>query len=172
MLNVEEEAQRIGQLYRQMTGTEPRLVDPPLSPIPPDANPEQYVRDNLSRLQQVLRQVASPRLPTHTPRLTVFENEREWRGVFDIPGVNRADVTANISHGVLRLTATRGVLTSVDPSRPVYSETSPCRFERIVPLPTSVRAETASARLENGVLTIRLTKESSTARQDLSIEVL
>jgi hypothetical protein len=51
MLNVEEQTTRLEQLYRQFTGSEPKRSDQPIAPIPPESNPEQFVQENLQKLQ-------------------------------------------------------------------------------------------------------------------------
>src|SRR5215470_12873886 len=55
MLNVEEQTTRLEHLYRQLTGSDPKRADQPIAPIPPESNPEQYVQENLQRLQLALQ---------------------------------------------------------------------------------------------------------------------
>ncbi|MFZ5471079.1 MAG: Hsp20/alpha crystallin family protein [Myxococcota bacterium] len=173
MFNVDQQTARVEQLYRQLTGMEPRRHERPSAPIPPDANPEQYVQENLQRLEAALQSLpAAGGLPTFAPRVSVFETEQEWRCAAELPGVKRGDLVVQVLHGVLRLSALRAWPgANGEPPRPTYAEALPCRFERSVPMPLGARTESADARLENGILTVKVVKDPAAIRRDLKIEV-
>ena len=79
------------------------------------------------------------------------------RFVTDLPGIAEDDVKLVLENEVLSLEATR---TNVPPEgyALVRSERRPLQFSRAVELPCAVRAEAVTAKLEDGVLTVRLPK--------------
>jgi len=179
MFNVEEQTTRLEQLYRQMTGSEPkRNADPPVAPIPPDANPEQYVQENLQKLQTALQSLGisaglpHPGLPVLSPRVALLEDKDNYRIVVELPGVRKEDLTVEVARGVLQLSATRGFPGADGRSeRAVYTEVVPCRFERLLPLPPFVKFDSGEGKLENGLLSLRLQKDPSAIHRDFKVEV-
>ena len=178
MFNVEEQTTRLERFYKQITGAEPkRTGDAPIAQIPPEANPEQYVQENLQRLQSVMHSVGYSAangavLPTLLPRIAVFEERDEYRFAVELAGVKKPDLSVQITQGVLRISAIRNWpgMNGESP-QPVYAEMGPCRFERAIALPAFVKFDSADARLENGILTIKCQKDPSAVRRDLKIEV-
>ena len=173
MLNVEQEIARVEHLYRQITGSEPKRSDRSVAPIPPDANAEQVVEENLRRLASALQ--ASTQLaeiPAVLPRIALFESDAEWRCAVELPGVRRNDLTVQVTQGVLRLAAVRPLPGADDGAlRPTYAEALPCRFERSIPLPGLARFDALDARLDNGILVIRCPKDPAAVRRDVKIDV-
>lgn len=181
MFDVEEQTKRVEKVYRQIVGSDPkRGSDPPIAPIPPDANPEQYVQENLQRLQAVLQGTGispiapglGPAFPTFAPRVALFEDKQDWTCAVELPGVKKSDLNVQITQGVLRISAHRswpGI--NGEPQRPIYFETMPCRFERSLPVPPFSKCDSAQAKLESGVLTVRCQKDISAVQKDLKIEV-
>jgi HSP20 family protein len=179
MFNVEEQTTRLEQLYRQITGWDPRRrSDQPIAPIPPEVNAERYVQDNLQRLNAVLEIAGlpstgvKPPLPTATPRVSLFEDKDDYFIVAELPGVKESDLSAQITQGILRITATRswpGV--ESPPQRVLYAEAGPCRFERLIPLPPFMKFDSGEGRLKKGILTLKLPKDQSAIRKDFNIEV-
>jgi len=179
MFNVEEQTTRLEQLYRQMTGSEPkRNTDPPVAPIPPDANPEQYVQENLQKLQIALQSlgisegVPRPGLPVVSPRVALLEDKDNYRIVVELPGVKKENLTVQVAQGVLQISATRGLPGADGRSeRAVYSEVFPCRFERLLPLPPFVKFDSGEGKLETGLLSLQLQKDPSAIHRDFKVEV-
>ncbi len=178
MLNVEEQTTRLEQLYRQMTGSDPKRSDQPISPIPPESNPEQYVQENLQRLQLALQGLGVPSissiatLPSVPPRIAIFEGKDDYRIAVELPGVKKSDLNVEITQGILRIRATRGWPgANGETQRPIYAETMPCVFERAFPMPPFVKFDTGQGKLENGVLNLRMQKDPSAIRKDVEIEV-
>jgi HSP20 family protein len=176
MFNIDEQTSKIERLYRELSGQEPKRSERPVAPIPPDANPEQYVRENLQRLEVALRGMGGMAqglaMPVLTPRMAIFETEQEWKCVVEMPGVSKSDLSLQINQGVLRISATRGLPGLTEQSaRPVYSELAPCRFERSLVIPAYVKFESVDARLENGILNVRCQKDPSALRKDVKVEV-
>jgi HSP20 family molecular chaperone IbpA len=171
MQNIDEQLKQVEGIYRQVTGAEPKRSEQPITPIPPDANPEQYVQEKLNQLQAAViggTAGTAAALPVVAPRVALFESEREWRCLVELPGVKKSDLTIQAIQGQLRISALR----LLGGERPVYTELSPCRFERTLPLPPSTRDDAYDARLEGGILAVRCTKDPIGSRRNVKIEVV
>jgi len=178
--NVDQEIARIEGLYRQLTGSEPRRGDVPFAPIPPEANAEHFVRENLARLQQVLVSAknevgamgaTAPQQQTaaFAPRVAVLENENEWACDIDVPGVERSDLHVQVQLNSLLVTGLRR--DSANGLKPVHVETANGRFDRVLPLPLGVDTESATAKLDRGVLNISFKKNARAAQRDIRVDV-
>jgi HSP20 family molecular chaperone IbpA len=87
-----------------------------------------------------------------------------------LPGVEKADLSVQVAAGMLEIGARRRGI-AVDGFRPVYVETTPVRFARVIPLPPTVKTDVARATLDRGLLTVRLAKESVAPRRSVPVEV-
>jgi HSP20 family molecular chaperone IbpA len=171
MQNIDEQLKQVEGIYRQVTGAEPKRSDQAITPIPPDANPEQYVQEKLNQLQAAMiggTVGTAAALPVIAPRIALFESEREWRCLIELPGVKKSDLMIQASQGQLRISALR----LLGGERPVYTELLPCRFERTLPLPPSAKEDSCDARLEGGILAVRCTKDPIGSRRNVKIEVV
>lgn len=171
MQNIDEQLKQVEGIYRQVTGVEPKRSEQPITPIPPDANPEQYVQEKLNQLQAAMiggTAGTAAALPVVAPRIALYESEREWRCLVELPGVKKSDLTIQATQGLLRISALR----LLGGERPVYTELYPCRFERMLPLPPSAKEDSCDARLEGGILTVRCTKDPIGSRRNVKIEVV
>ena len=88
------------------------------APIPPEADAESFVRENMQRLDVAMRGLdttarvaptAMGAAPMVTPRLNVWENEKEWCCSFDMPGTEKGQISVQVHHGMLRVEAVRHV---------------------------------------------------------------
>ncbi len=82
----------------------------------------------------------------------VQEDDKAWTVTLDLPGVAREDLSVNIEGSIARIE------TSAEAKR---------TFKAAYELPQDIDAETSTAKLENGVLTLTLARKVpvSTARQ-------
>jgi HSP20 family molecular chaperone IbpA len=173
---VEQQIARLETLYQQLTGKKFKPSSPPAAPIPPEADPESYVLENLQRLQAALSGfVARPTgigvAPQTLPlRLNVLESEKEWICQFEVPGIPKEDISIQSTAGMLRVSCLRRG--EANGHRPVHLELMPARLERTVPVPQMAKAATAQARLERGLLTIRFEKGAAPpSTKEINIEV-
>lgn len=175
--NVDHEIARVEGLYRQLTGSEPRRGDVPFAPIPPEANAEHFVRENLARLQQVLVSAhtehnnagAMPQHAAFAPRITVLESETEWACEIDVPGVERSDLHVQVQLNKLLVAGLRR--DGVSGLTPVHVETNNGRFDRVLPLPIGVDTESASAKLDRGVLNVKFQKNAKSTQRDIRVDI-
>jgi HSP20 family protein len=87
----------------------------------------------------------------------------------DLPGIDKEDVDISVTEDQLCVTAERREEKEEAEKEYHKRERSYTSFERVVELPTAVKADEASAKLENGVLEITLPKEIVTTRKKVNI---
>ncbi|MBS2014507.1 MAG: Hsp20/alpha crystallin family protein [Deltaproteobacteria bacterium] len=106
---------------------------------------------------------------TFRPRVDVLESASEYLVVADMPGVTREAIDVKFENGALTLTGRRAEESHEGASTTLTQEQRIGSFERAFAMPEDVDAEKISAELANGVLSVRLPKQS--AKQPRKIEV-
>ena len=103
--------------------------------------------------------------------MDVEERDDRIRLSFEIPGVDRDDVSVTVENGVLTVSgekkSERETSEGVDGSRVVERRYG--RFERSLALPQSVDPDRVSGRYENGVLVLDLPKSAESRRRTIEI---
>ncbi|MBX3187953.1 MAG: Hsp20/alpha crystallin family protein [Labilithrix sp.] len=89
------------------------------------------------------------------PRVDVYESEREYLVVADLPGVAKEAVEVHFEGGELRLEARRE---STAAGTPILEEYRAADYRRAFAMPDGIDAEKIEAQLEKGVLTVSLPK--------------
>ena len=164
---------KIEQLYQSVTGREaPPTGEAPYAPIPPEKDPQQHVEEQLDRLLGALssgRGMAVPR--TWTPCISVLESTKEVVFCVDLPGVSRDAVTLSLTQGWLEVSGERHL-----PSSPAgndlqlrWVEGFVGPFRRVVPLPQGAQADRLEAKLQNGILEIRIPRNIAASQKTITI---
>ena len=96
--------------------------------------------------------------PTWRPAVDVFEREREFIIVVDVPGLDADQVDVQLQGRRLIVSGERPPTEKPGQSICHVMERSQGAFERRIHLPTPVDAERIEAKCRNGVLTIRIPK--------------
>jgi len=147
----------VERVYQTLTGgPPPPLAEEAYAPIPVERDPGEYVSQHFEQLIEALQQPAPSRHTSWSPPLTAWENERELVLHVDLPGVKRQDLELSLDADVLSVRAKRP--TEPDGARMRWNERPLGFFERRVVLPSRVDGSEPSARLEDGVLEVRLAK--------------
>jgi HSP20 family protein len=97
-----------------------------------------------------------------TPAADIYESENEFLVHIDVPGVASDTIDVQALGAELTVRAQQSPAT-------VDTEAAITAFERVVQLPGEVDASTASARVENGVLEIRIQKSPSARRTKIPV---
>lgn len=97
-----------------------------------------------------------------TPAADIYENENEFLVHVDVPGVRPDTIDVQALGTELTVRAEQAPA-SVDTAAMITA------FERVVQLPGEVDATTASARVDNGVLEIRIQKSPSARRTRIPV---
>lgn len=107
-----------------------------------------------------------------TPRVDVSETDKEVRVSAELPGMDEKDITVELDDAAITIRGERKEEKEEKGKNWYTREQSYGAFHRIVPLPTSVNAEKASARFKKGVLTVTVPKreEEQAKRKAIRIE--
>lgn len=106
------------------------------------------------------------------PPMDIEDQEDLVRVSFEIPGVNRDDVTVTVENGVLTVAGEKRFerTSGEERSGPYSVERRYGRFERSLSLPQSVDGDKVSAQYENGVLTLELPKSAESRKRKIAID--
>ena len=94
------------------------------------------------------------------PRESFHESDKAWILRLDLPGFRKEDITLTVAGRTLQVAA------ETPPERPFGG-----KFERHWKLGDDIDAAAISARLENGVLELTLSKRSQVVPQSTTIEI-
>ena len=93
-----------------------------------------------------------------TPAIDIKEEENKLLITTDLPGINKEDIEINLKEDMLEISAKTGKETETEEEGYIRKEREYTHFYRAVHLPTSVKEDGSTAKIENGVLTITLPK--------------
>jgi HSP20 family protein len=113
---------------------------------------------------------ARPSAQTYSPLVDVFEDEAAIVVRAELPGVAAEAVSVTVEKNVLTLEGERKLARGEKES--IHRiESSYGKFRRVFTLPKSVEAEAIEAKLEHGVLTVRLPKRAETQPRKIAVKV-
>jgi len=92
------------------------------------------------------------------PAMDVWETDGEIVYAFDLPGIPKETVSIEFENGVLTISAERERSAEVTADRLYRYERRYGSFSRTIGLPQGVTEEQISARFDNGVLEVHVTK--------------
>jgi HSP20 family protein len=107
-----------------------------------------------------LKKNAEPQYVDAVPAVDVYENDKEILILVDLPGLTADQLKLELDNHRLDLEA-RQV--------PAYGQAYPKRFHRSFRVPETVDAAKVGARLNAGVLELRLTKSELKAPQRIAV---
>jgi HSP20 family protein len=122
--------------------------------------------EEIRRTQERLNQLFEDFMPMEewggrkvfTPAIDIKEEENKLVVTTDLPGINKEDIEINLKEDMLEISAKSGKEKETEEEGYIRKEREYTRFYRAVRLPTSVKEEGSTAKIENGVLTIMLQK--------------
>lgn len=100
------------------------------------------------------------------PLVDVFENDAEYLIVADVPGATKESIEVHYHDGELALEARRGPVTT---GKSLGEERRRADYRRVFAMPDGIDAEKIEAKIDAGVLRLRLPK--SQAQRTRRIEV-
>ena len=171
---VEQTIGRMEQLYQNLTGSAPPRSEAPYAPIPAERDPAEHVEKQLNRLLTLLGELGGEARPvpltSWTPAMSVWESHTEIRICVDLPGVPRDRVQVTAQGKLLTISGTRDVPKN-DDFRLHSSEAPIGLFRRTVFVPGGMRETEPRAEMKDGVLEIRIQKESSQVTTPRTVRV-
>jgi HSP20 family protein len=93
-----------------------------------------------------------------TPSIDIKEEENKLLVTTDLPGINKEDIEINLKEDMLEISAKTGKEKETEEEGYIRKEREYTHFYRAVHLPTSVKEDGSTAKIENGVLKITLPK--------------
>ena len=161
---IEETITRIEQLYQSLTGRAAPRGEVPYAPIPAEKDPAEHVEKQLNQLLTLLGELGGEVRPlpltSWTPAMSVWESHTEIRICLDLPGVPRDHVQVTAQGKILTISGSRPAPKSED-YKLHSSESAIGPFRRTVYIPGGMRETEPRAEILDGVLEIRIQKESS-----------
>ncbi len=161
-VELEETIGRVEKLYRAVTGRDAPAGEAVYAPIPVERDPGEYVEEQLGRLLQLLGEEGRPAAPAPvwTPPVTVSESGPEILIQMDLPGVARDQVAVTLHGNVLTISGTRPAPSSSDRSLRL-AECPHGPFRRSLVLQKARRGAEPNARMKDGILEIRIARDTS-----------
>ena len=105
-----------------------------------------------------------------SPALDVAESGSGYKVALDLPGVGKDDIKVTIDGRRVSVSAqAQREETKKEGERVIYRERSASSFARSFTLPEPIDQEASSAKLDNGVLTIELTKKRNGGARRLTV---
>jgi len=102
--------------------------------------------------------------------IDLVEHDGEFVATVDLPGFEREDVDLRVSDHTLHLEAEHDEATEESEEDYLRRERRHQSVQRSVRLPEEVDKEAVTARMKNGVLTVRLPKAESEETHEIEIE--
>ena len=93
-----------------------------------------------------------------TPAIDIKEEENKLLVTTDLPGINKEDIEINLKEDMIEISAKTEKEKETEEKGYIRKEREYTHFYRAVRLPSSVKEEGSTAKIENGVLTITLPK--------------
>jgi len=113
------------------------------------------IKEKQNSLERTLTEYAS-NLP-NKPHTDIIEEENQLTVITDLPGFKRQDIKIGITEDTIEITAQKDDI-ETDGKNFIKMERNHLKVNRIINLPTKIKSTEASAKLENGVLTVILPK--------------
>jgi HSP20 family protein len=161
-MELDEAIGQVSQLYRTLTGREMPTSDAPYAPIPAEKDPVQYVQEQMDRLLGLLNgpSPASGNTTPWAPPITIYESATEIVVAMDVPGATRDRVDVHLEGGMLVVSGHRGPTLS-DGQSLRHAEVRFGAFRRVVPLPPGLLTIDMTARIDHGVLEVRIPRDGA-----------
>ncbi|HHV25372.1 MAG: Hsp20/alpha crystallin family protein [Methanosarcina sp.] len=135
--------------------------------------------EEIRRTQERLNQLFEDFMPMEewgggkvfTPAVDIKEEEDKLVVTTDLPGINKDDIEINLKEDMLEISAKTGKEKETEEEGYLRRERAYTQFYRAVRLPTSVKEEGCTAKMENGVLTITMPKmQLEESKKKIAIE--
>ncbi len=161
---------KVNHLYRAVTGREMPMSETPYAPIPAERDPVQHVQEQMDRLIGLLgpTTTATSTPVPWSPPIAVYESPSEVVVAVDVPGTSRDRVGVHVESGALVISGKRAP-SPANGETLRHAEVRFGDFRRVVPLPFGLRTAEMTARLEGGVLEVRIPRDGANGVRQVSV---
>ena len=128
----------------------------------PASSPFGMMRRFAEDMDRMFEDFAFPSLRRFSPKIDIFERDGKLVVRADLPGMNKEDVTVDITEDVIVIEGERKFEHEENQEGVYRSERSYGHFHREIPLPPNVKTENATANFKNGVLEVTMDAPQST----------
>jgi HSP20 family protein len=157
-MELDEAIGKVSSLYRALTGHDMPPSEIPYAPIPAERDPVQHVQEQMDRLLGLLDGGPTSPNGTWAPPITIYESPAEFVVHVDLPGLRRDNVGVHLENGMLVIAGQRGP-SPANGEALRHAEVRLGAFRRAVPIPAGLCTTDMTARLENGVLEVRIPRD-------------
>jgi HSP20 family molecular chaperone IbpA len=168
--SIEDTIDRVERLYTTITGGPPPQLEGGGVRIPPEADPVRHIEDQLGRLIAALDLKLNPAAPSWQPRAFAWRDDLALELAIDIPGVPRETLELRLDGQMLAVEGHRPPpWPAGQPWPPEAAEAPWGRFVRVFTLRERVEPSHVSARLEGGVLHVRISRSAPAEASQIPI---
>jgi HSP20 family protein len=158
-MEIDEAIGQVSSLYRAVTGRDIPPSDAPYAPIPAEKDPVKHVHEQMDRLLGLLdRGKLAAMTAPWVPPMAVYESAAEVVVAVDVPGTTRDRIDVQVESGLLVVSGRR-TPSPANGDTLRHAEVAFGAFRRVVPLPPGLRTADMTARLESGVLEVRIPRD-------------
>jgi len=156
---------QVERLFRSVTGRDtPPVGEHPYATIPPEKNPEEHVQEQIDRLMEKMAELSGrPGVGSQwMPPVALWESKDLVLVAVDVPGVTREAIQVTVNQGLLEISGSRQIrLPEEDATLELKHVEHPFgKFRRTLPLPLGARTDGLEARIRDGILEIRIPRDS------------
>lgn len=159
---------KVNHLYRAVTGREMPITETAYAPIPAERDPVQHVQEQMDRLIGLLGPGTTRTLMPWSPPIAIYESPSEIVVAVDVPGTSRDRVGVHVESGALVVSGKR-TPSPANGETLRHAEVRFGDFRRVVPLPFGLRTAEMTARLEGGVLEVRIPRDGANGVRQVSV---
>lgn len=159
---------KVSHLYRAVTGRDMPISETPYAPIPAERDPVQHVQEQMDRLIGLLGPSTTRTLMPWSPPIAIYESASEVVVAIDVPGTTRDRVGVQVESGALVVSGKRSPAPANGETLR-HAEVRFGDFRRVVPLPFGLRTAEMTARLEGGVLEVRIPRDGANGVRQVSV---
>lgn len=106
-----------------------------------------------------------------SPRVNIVENEDDVSLTFEVPGLEKAEISVTVTEGVLTVTGERKAEAAENGKNFVRNEFSYGKFSRSFTLPDNYDAAKVAADYKNGLLVVSLPRKEETKPKEIEVKV-
>lgn len=160
MENVTQALNEVRGLFQKVVGRPaPEIAPYAYTPFPPGADPVRYAIDEVEHLKKMAEQaLLSPVAPTWMPIADIYATDEEFVIRVEVPGLAREDIKVLVIGGECLVRGERKHAEAAV-ERPLQLERPWGSFERHFALPAGSRIDKITARLDLGILELKVPLE-------------